>query len=77
AGEGDVICYTPGDQMLPSIEDYDHWPVRADLFRQNYRPWTEAGWRPNPVEIFLMTQGCRPFYKTVGIWAQRLRRALF
>lgn len=77
AGEGDIICYTPGDEAKENLDDYNHWPVRRDLFRQNYRPWNEPGWQPNPAELHLMSYGCRPYYKTVGIWAQRLTRSLF
>jgi hypothetical protein len=77
ADEGDIICYNPGSVRLEHLEDYDHWPVRRDLFRENYRPWDEAGWLPNPAEEHLLLNGCRPFYKVVGVWAQYLTRALY
>ena len=77
AGEGDIICYTPGSEAKDDLDDYDHWPVRRDLFRQNYRAWDEPGWQPNAAELHLLSRGCRPFYKKVGVWAQCMRYPLY
>ncbi len=77
AGEGDIICYTPGTEPRENLDDYDHWPVRRDLFRQNYRAWNEPGWKPNAAELHLITHGCRPYYKKVGVWAQCLQRPMY
>lgn len=77
ASSGDIICYDPGTELRADVEDYDHWPIRSDLFRQTYRPWDEAGWKPNPQALHLMRFGCRPFYKVAGVWAQRLRRSIY
>jgi hypothetical protein len=77
ATAGDIVCYDPGGkQARPDLEQYDHWPVRKDLFKQNYKPWDEKGWRPSPAEAHLLENGCRPYYKAVGIWARRLRKAM-
>jgi hypothetical protein len=77
ATAGDIICYDPGGtQARPNTDDYDHWPVRKDLFKQNYKPWDEKGWRPNGAEAHLIEHGCRPYYKAAGIWARRLRRGV-
>jgi hypothetical protein len=77
ATAGDIVCYdTGGPQARPDIEDYDHWPVRKDLFKQSYKPWDEKGWRPTPAEAHLLENGCRPYYKAMGIWARRLRRGI-
>lgn len=76
ARKGDIICYTPGNVVHENLDDYDHWPVRRDLFRQTYRQWDEPGWKPNPAENHLMENGCRPFYKAAGVWAKRLHRPL-
>ncbi len=77
ATAGDIVCYDPGGtQARPSIDDYDHWPVRKDLFRQNYKAWDEKNWRPNAAEAQLIENGCRPYYKAAGIWARRLRRGV-
>lgn len=77
AAEGDVMCYTPGDTVRDDLDDYEHWPVQRDLFRQNYRPWNELDWIPSPPAKDLMARGCRPFYKVVGVWAQCLTRNLY
>ncbi len=77
AGRGDVLCYEPSHIVRAGLEDYDHWPVRRDLFIQTYRPWDEPGWRPNEVEAHLMRFGCRPYYKASGVWAQRLTRPIY
>lgn len=77
ATAGDIICYDPGNgEARPDLDDYDHWPVRKDLFRQNYKQWDEKGWRPNAAEAHLLENGCRPYYKAAGIWARRLRKGL-
>lgn len=72
AAEGYIICYNPSDAIYDDIDQYDHWPVQADLFRQNYKRWDEPGWQPTPAQIHLLAKGCRPFYKTSGIWALKL-----
>jgi hypothetical protein len=51
--------------------------VRRDLFRQTYRQWDEPDWKPNAAENHLMENGCRPFYKAVGVWAKRLRKSAY
>lgn len=72
ADAGDVICYDPGTVERKSIDDYEHWPVQRELFRQTYRSWNEPDWRPNAAEAHLMLNGCKPFYKWAGVWALRL-----
>ncbi|MBZ0297311.1 MAG: hypothetical protein K8L99_32425 [Anaerolineae bacterium] len=74
AKTGDIICYTPGDHAMNSLDDYHQWPVRADLFRKTYRPWDEIPWKPNAAEADLMLHGCKPFYKFLGVWAMHLRK---
>jgi hypothetical protein len=76
ASAGDVICYSPGDTRRQSLDEYEHWPVRRDLFMQNYRPWDETDWKPTAAQQDLLDRGCRPFYRAAGIWAKRLRRPL-
>ncbi len=72
AEEGDIICYTPGTVVHENLDDYEHWPVKVELFRQNYKKWDTKDWEPNPAEIHLLANGCRPYYKAVGIWALKL-----
>ena len=69
---GDFICYRPGTERKEDPDDYDHWPVRRDIFFKSYDNWDEPGWTPNPAEQHLMSMGCRPYYKSLGVWAQRL-----
>lgn len=77
AQRGDIMCYTPGNVVHDSLDKYEHWPVRRDLFRQTYRQWDEPGWKANPAENYLMEHGCRPFYKAAGVWAKRLRKSVY
>jgi hypothetical protein len=70
---GYIICYDPGDgQKKKRINEYDHWPVRPDLFEQTYRRWDVPRWKPNPAAEHLMRNGCRPYYKFAGVWAKQL-----
>lgn len=71
---GDFICYNPGREYRPNPDDYDHWPVRRDIFFKNYKAWDEPAWKPNPAEKHLLSLGCQPYYKHQGVWAQRLRK---
>ena len=73
AEAGYMLCYTPGTQARPNLSDYDHWPVRFDLFHKNYAPWPQDGWKPNPAEKHLLKHGCRPYYKSTPVWAKRLQ----
>lgn len=67
------MVYDPGDGIRQdSIDDYNHWPVRSDIFRRTYRVWDESNWQPNDAEHHLMAQGCLPYYKHSGVWAKRL-----
>ncbi len=77
AGRGDIICYDPGTVARPNLEDYDHWPVRRDLFLQTYSGWDEIGWQPSEAEAHLMQHGCLPYYKVAGVWAQCLSRPVY
>lgn len=71
---GDFLCYRPGTERKDDPDDYDHWPVRRDIFFKSYEAWDEPHWTPNPAEQHLMSLGCRPYYKSLGVWAQRLHR---
>jgi hypothetical protein len=73
AGEDYMLCYSPGTEALPKLADYDHWPVRFDLFHKNHSPWPQESWKPNPAEKHLMQNGCRPYYKSTPAWAKRLK----
>ncbi len=77
AKTGDIICYNTGEEAKASIEDYDQWPVRADLFKKNYKTWDVLPWKPNPAQVQLWKSGCKPFYKAVGVWAMRLEKPVY
>ncbi len=77
ADQGDIICYTPGEAAQENLDNYEHWPVKVELFRQNYKKWDEPDWQPNPAEIQLLTNGCRPYYKAVGVWALKLPLGIY
>jgi hypothetical protein len=69
-----MMCYSPGNALKSDLKDYDQWPVRFDLFHQNYKAWPQNGWQPNPAEQHLMDNGCKPYYKASSVWARRLKR---
>jgi hypothetical protein len=72
AQSGDIIIYDPGDVVHENLDDYEHWPVRADLFKQTYERWNYQGWKATPPEQHLLRHGCFPYYKAAGIWALNL-----
>jgi hypothetical protein len=67
---GYVICYNPGTQVRLKLNEYDHWPVRPDLFFSSYKPWDVVGWTPSAPQQHLMRLGCKPCYKFQGVWAK-------
>lgn len=77
ASSGDIICYRPDGIRHRSIDDYDHWPVKREIFAKTYRRWEDPRWRPNAAEGFLMEHGCLPYYKALGVWALRLPIAIY
>ena len=72
AEAGYMICYSAGDTVFRTIDQYDHWPVAPEIFIQTYSPWDEPNWKPSPAQRHLLAAGCRPFYKSSGIWARKL-----
>ncbi len=77
ADKGDIMLYTPGDQLHDNLDDYDHWPVRVDLFRQTYARWDDMTWQPTPTQKFLMGYGGLPYYRKRGVWALRLPISIY
>ena len=69
-GKGYVLCYDPGHVVRPNPDDYDHWPVRPDIFKATYRAWDVANWSPSAPEQHLLRLGCSPYYKFTGMWAK-------
>ncbi len=77
ANKGDIMLYTAGKVLHDSLDEYDHWPVRADLFRQIYARWDDMTWQPTVTEKFLMQNGCIPYYRKRGVWALRLPISIY
>lgn len=77
AEAGDVICFTPGTEKQDDILDYEHWSVKPMIFQKTYRLWDEPDWQPSDSEAHLMSFGCRPYYKHMGIWAKELEEPTY
>ena len=67
-----IICYDPGQDQLSTLNDYEHWPVRIDIFERSYRFWDEANWLPTSAQQHLMQYGGKPFFKIAQVWAKKL-----
>jgi len=72
AEAGYYICYDPGDVWYVNRDSYDRWAVRPDIFESTYNEWDVPDWQPNKPESYLMSFGCKPYYKFAGVWAKRL-----
>lgn len=73
AEAGAMICYNAkGPSRLPSIDDFEHWPVQADIFAQDYAPWDTFDKTLSPAQLQLIQAGCNLYYKQAGAWAKRL-----
>ncbi len=71
AWPGDMLCFRPDEQSRAHPDDHEHWPVRRDLFEQNYRHWDEVLPDLADLPVFFQT-GCSAWYKHGGVWARRL-----
>ncbi len=74
ATAGYYIAYVAGDKIKPNLDDYEPRPIEPHIFHETYRPWDEQGYRPTSTENHLSKLGCKPYYKTTGVWAKRLRK---
>lgn len=73
AQAGDMICYRPeAGAALPDLAAYDRWPVRRDIFEQDYAAW-EGPLPDTPSVRQLRAAGCQPYYKQAGCWARQLQ----
>jgi len=75
AQAGYMICFNLGQTVRETLHGYSHWPVRPDHFRDLYRVWHDPGWEPTPTEKHLMSLGCSPYVRHVGVWARKLEQA--
>lgn len=73
AEAGSMICYRAvGAAAQPALDDFEHWPVRHDIFEQDYIPWAEPLAPLTPALLQLQAAGCTPYYKRAGCWARQL-----
>ena len=72
AEAGYMICFEAGEAVRKGLYDYAHWPVRRDHFSDLYKAWDEPGWKPTPAQLHLISLGCRPYYRSLGVWAKRV-----
>jgi hypothetical protein len=73
AKAGYYIAYAPGKMFHKNLDDYDPRPIEPHIFQATYRPWRDPNWKPTATEKHLMKMGCKPYYKTAGVWAKRLK----
>jgi len=76
AKAGYIICYTPGDKSLSSLEQYDQWPVEPSIFAKTYKRWNQQ-LQVTPAIRHLLIKGCRPYYKVAGVWAKPLTEDVY
>jgi hypothetical protein len=74
AEAGSMICFSPGDTMEEGLYDYEHWPVRRDYFDDLYEAWEEMPRELSATERHLVSLGCRPHFRKVGVWAKKLKQ---
>jgi hypothetical protein len=77
ATAGYYIAYVAGDKLKANLDDYEPRPIEPHIFRATYKPWDVKGYKPTPIERHLWELGCRPFYKTTGVWAKRLKEETY
>jgi len=72
AEAGFMICFDAGD--APRAARYGHslWPVHPNHFRDIYVPYDDPGWQPSAAQRHLLSLGCRPYRRRVGVWATKL-----
>lgn len=72
ANTGDMICYNiESESALPSLDEYDHWPVQSDIFEQTYAADHKTRFCTTAMDQ-LLDAGCAPYYKHAGVWAKLL-----
>jgi len=75
AQAGYMICFDPGDTVRESLYSYAYWPVRPDHFHDLYKAWDASDWEPTPAQSHLLALGCKPYSRSVGVWAKKLDQA--
>ncbi|NWG17893.1 MAG: hypothetical protein HXY41_14790 [Chloroflexi bacterium] len=73
ATAGYYIAYQASETPGKPLDAYSPRPIEPKIFRETYAPWREPDWKPTPTQAYLLKLGCKPYYKTVGVWAKRLK----
>lgn len=68
---GDMLCFRPDGRARARADEHEHWPVRRDLFDQNYQRWDEPLPDLPDLPVFFQS-GHTAWYKHRGVWARRL-----
>jgi len=68
---GYMICYSPSDDLHPTLDSYDHWPVEPEIFEDTYSPWDGPVKNLPRAAKKMMKLGCLPYYKSRGVWAKK------
>jgi hypothetical protein len=76
AQAGYMICYDAGDTVHQNLRDFYHWPVEPKIFEATYREWDEK-LEMTPAMQRLVELGCKPYYKTAGVWAKDLEQDVY
>ena len=72
AEAGYWIAYAAGKVLKTALDDYKPRPIEPQIFAETYRPWDEPQEQLTPTQAHLQQLGCRPYYKTAGVWAKQL-----
>ena len=66
-----VVTISPleSDESRP-IDELPAHPIQWDIFTKTYKPLSIDLNKLNKAERSLINQGCRPFYKFVGVWGK-------
>lgn len=65
ASAGDFICYSPGEHLHLTLDEYDHCILSPWDFAQNYHVWDTSERPLSLTEQHLIELGCRPYYKVM------------
>jgi hypothetical protein len=68
---GYMICYSPNEDLHHTLDAYEQWPVEPEIFGDTYSSWDESLDDLSHTAKQLMDLGCRPYYKSKGVWAKQ------
>lgn len=77
AQAGYYIAYQSTNAPGKPLDAYEPRPIEPRIFKETYAPWRVSNWKPTPTEAHLIKLGCKPYFKTVGVWAKRLTKPTY